>query len=338
MMQYKKVLLIGNQGIIQSDIEKITPNGDGVYGHYVFTPDINDGPFDAVVRYHSQYHDIHISGGGVRKNNFFALPIEYHSGKWDDGNHWVIDNNGDYDYLIGSLDIFKGMKNIVTDIFFEMWSEKSISYWINYPLPKKQHEDRICWITSNAIEMPGHRKRMMFYNAIHKKMPNLDVYGRGFMPIEAKQPYLQKYKYAISIENGSDKHWFTEKVLDVWCNYGLPFYYGGQTLGDFVPPESFIPIDINDPNRAIAIMKNAIKNNEWEKRLSAIKQARLIILRDYNRLARLTHIINIYGTSDDFVNIIIPKNTQYTPRHKFYDKIQKLRKSIWKRRVGYYKW
>lgn len=331
----KKVLLVGCESFVQSTIENITPKGDGVYNNTFFTGDLTQAPFDAVVRCYIQQYDVCVK---VRKNTFFALPIEYHSGKWNDGNHWVIDNNGPYDYLIGALDVFKGMKNLIVDMDMDNWSEKSISYWTDLPVPETQYEDRICWITSNAIEMPGHRKRMEFYNAIYKKMSNLDVYGRGFTPIETKEPYLVKYKYGISIENGYEKYMYSEKVLDIWLSYGLPFYYGGYGLAEFFPPESFIWIDINDPDRAIAIMQQAIKNKEWEKRLPAIKQARQLILHKYNRLARLADIIDTYGTQDAYVDMVIPANNQYTIRHRFYDKIQKLRKSIWKRRVGYYNW
>ncbi|MBR5185083.1 MAG: hypothetical protein IKW19_02180, partial [Akkermansia sp.] len=54
--------------------------------------------------------------------------------------------------------------------------------------------------------------------------------------------------------------------------------------------ESFIRIPLDDHEEAYRIIRNAIDNNEYEKRLPAIREARRIIVEQnniYNRIASL---------------------------------------------------
>ncbi len=330
----KKVLLLSDH-MAQNHIERLTPKGDGICNDCYFTTDVTEQPFDAVVRYHTFNREVEVC---VRKGNFFAYPIEYHTGKWDDGNHWVIDNNGDYDYLIGCLNVFQGKPNAIKYIYSEAWFEKTYAYWMNMDIPQKVVEDKVCWITSNAIEMPGHRYRMEFLHAIFDKVDNLNVYGRGFFPMKNKEDILRKYKYVIAFENGFEQYWHTEKILDVWLNYGLPFYYGAEKIHELYPEQACIRIEPNNLEQTVESMQKAIRDKEWERRLPAICEARRMLLHEHNMMYRLANVMHTCVTHTSHVDLTITKNTTHTHRHKFYDKMQKLRKSIWKRRVGYYKW
>ena len=57
---------------------------------------------------------------------------------------------------------------------------------------------------------------------------------------------------------------------------------GCSNAGEYFPEESFIEIDIRDSQAALATIKAAIANNEYEKRLPAIIEARRRVIEDYN--------------------------------------------------------
>jgi hypothetical protein len=146
------------------------------------------------------------------------------------------------------------------------------------PPPAKTGD--LSWITSNRVDTEGHRKRMAYLERI-KSMPSLDLFGRGFNPLDDKWDGLLPYRYSIAFENYVNSHYWTEKLMDCYLAWTVPLYYGCTELEKFFPPESFIRIDpsVADP---IGALQQIIKNDEWERRLSAIKMARELVLHDHN--------------------------------------------------------
>ncbi|HSH96544.1 MAG TPA: hypothetical protein VK968_20515, partial [Roseimicrobium sp.] len=55
--------------------------------------------------------------------------------------------------------------------------------------------------------------------------------------------------------------------------------------------ESYISIDINDVKGAAAVIKQAIADNEYEKRLPFIKEARRRVLEEYNMFAVVSALV-----------------------------------------------
>ncbi len=136
-----------------------------------------------------------------------------------------------------------------------------------------------------------HKKRSVFIEELQQKLPQLDRFGRGIREIKDKADALDPYKYHIAIENHRCDHWWTEKLSDAFLGLTLPFYYGAPNAGEYFPTESFIPIDINDPVKSSEIILDAIKNNEYEKRLPHIHKAREQVLKKYNFYATISKII-----------------------------------------------
>ena len=136
-----------------------------------------------------------------------------------------------------------------------------------------------------------HKKRNFFMEELHKKLPQLDRFGRGIREIKDKADALDSYKYHIAIENHRCDHWWTEKLSDAFLGLTLPFYYGAPNASEYFPSKSFIEIDINDPVKSSQIISNAIKNNEYEKRLKHIYKSRQLVLDKYNFYATISKII-----------------------------------------------
>lgn len=142
-------------------------------------------------------------------------------------------------------------------------------------------KDELVWITSNRSGFPGQNARLLFKDYLHSADFKFHLFGKGFTPIHDKFDGLLPFKYALAIENYSVDHYWTEKIADSFLSWCLPFYWGAENLEQYFPSDSFIRIDINQPEKALTTIKNAMANKEWEKRLSAIEKARNLVLNEY---------------------------------------------------------
>lgn len=130
-----------------------------------------------------------------------------------------------------------------------------------------------------------HRQRFDFMQKLMQLMPEMHVYGRGARPLDDKAEALDTYRYHVAIENYIGPHHWTEKLSDAFLGLTLPFYAGCTNASDYFPAESFIPIDIKDPVGAARIIRRAIADGEYEKRLPAIIEARRRVLYEHNFFA-----------------------------------------------------
>lgn len=135
-----------------------------------------------------------------------------------------------------------------------------------------------------------HSKRFDFTQKLKSAIPSLDVFGHGVRPMRDKAEAIDAYRYHIAIENHRCDHHWTEKVSDVFLGWSLPIYYGCTNLREYFPEESFIEIDLDDFDGSLEIIQTAIAAREYERRLSAIAEARHRILTKYNIFAVLSDI------------------------------------------------
>lgn len=148
-----------------------------------------------------------------------------------------------------------------------------------------QKDKMISCIASSLTRWPGHKKRVAFIDYLkqHNEL-GIDFFGKGTQFLDDKWEGIAPYKYSIVIENSSMDDYWTEKISDVYLAYSLPFYFGCINIDKYFPRDSYIWIDISDPFKALETMKSAIENNEWEKRLGSIQEARRRVLDEYNLL------------------------------------------------------
>jgi hypothetical protein len=144
-----------------------------------------------------------------------------------------------------------------------------------------EKKDEVAWITSSKSGFPGQTARMEFREYLQSQNFKFHLFGRGFTPIHDKFDGLFPCKYALAIENYSTENYWTEKLADSLLSWCLPFYWGATNLEDYFSPDCFIRIDISRPAEALNIIRQAIENQEWEKRLAAIEKARNQILNEY---------------------------------------------------------
>ena len=126
-------------------------------------------------------------------------------------------------------------------------------------------------------------------------IPQMEVFGHGRRPMPDKAEAIDPFRYHLAIENHIAPHHWTEKLADAFLGLSLPFYFGAPDIADYFPTESLIPIDIRKPDEAVATMCAAIENNEYEKRLPAIVEARRRVIEDYNLFSVIGDVIGKSG-------------------------------------------
>ena len=149
----------------------------------------------------------------------------------------------------------------------------------------------ISCIASKLQQFRGHRLRYHFINDLQKEIPSIDYFGKGSRYIPDKMDGLLPYRYSIAIENTSEPYYFTEKITDCFLAYTVPVYYGCTNIGQYFPERSFINIDIENPVKAIRKIREIIENDDWQERLSALQEARELVLNKYQPLAAAAAIL-----------------------------------------------
>lgn len=159
----------------------------------------------------------------------------------------------------------------------------------NPPLNKTKDLSTVCSTKQHRHTL--HNRRYSFTKKLQKLLPEMDVFGHGVCSINDKAEALDAYRYHLTIENFIGPHHWTEKLSDAFLGMTLPFYCGCPNAADYFPQESFIPLDINDIEGSANIIKSAIANNEYEKRIPHILEARRLVMEEYNLFAVLAKLI-----------------------------------------------
>lgn len=166
-----------------------------------------------------------------------------------------------------------------------------------------------------------HQLRYRFTEYLHERLPELDIFGRGVRPIADKAEAVWPYQYHIAIENHFNRHHITEKLMDVYLGNALPIYAGAPNAVEYFPADSFVFIDLSDFEVALARIQQAIDNNEYEHRLSAIQEAKRLVLNKYNLFAMLASHIQALTRAPRQAAVDLTRGR----------KILRSRRAVWKR-------
>lgn len=146
-------------------------------------------------------------------------------------------------------------------------------------------------ISSDLMHFAGHKKRFHFVNETRRQLPSIDFFGRGICFLEDKMDGLLNYRYSIAIENSSQPFYFTDKINDCFLAYTVPLYYGCTNISKFFPAKSFVEIDIDHPRKAWQQIEKFLYEDDWSDRLSALREARELVLNQYQPLAGAAAIL-----------------------------------------------
>lgn len=174
--------------------------------------------------------------------------------------------------------------------YFKWMNNRAFEENIAFAPPAKTKTiSAVC--SAKQMRFTKHHARFKLVKTLANAIDGFDWYGWGVKRLDKKYEALDAYRYHVAVENHiAPGHW-SEKIADPILSETLPFYAGDPTLGEVLPPESFIPIPIDDPQGALEIIRSAISANEYEKRLPAIREARRLLLTKYNFYAQMAELV-----------------------------------------------
>jgi hypothetical protein len=146
-------------------------------------------------------------------------------------------------------------------------------------LPNEKSKE-ICAVLSSKGGYEGRVMRMEFAKNYLTKIPEFDLFGAINPKVGDVDKYavLSKYKYTFNAENCPESNFFTEKLIDPIINESLCFYWGCPNVEQFIDPRCFIRVDISKPAEALEVVKQAMADNEWEKRIGFIREEKRKII------------------------------------------------------------
>jgi hypothetical protein len=161
---------------------------------------------------------------------------------------------------------------------------------VNLPAPRKR--DVLSVVVSRKSVLPGHRRRLEFVRRLTAVLgPRLEIYGRGFREVQDKADAIRPFKYHLVLENTVMPSYWTEKLADAWLGYAFPIVSGPPDLTRWFPADSFLPIDISEPDAAIAAIVRAMADNLFDRRSEQIREARTRLMRDERLCPMIARVI-----------------------------------------------
>jgi glycosyltransferase involved in cell wall biosynthesis/GR25 family glycosyltransferase involved in LPS biosynthesis len=158
-------------------------------------------------------------------------------------------------------------------------------------------------VISSEYRLDGHIKRVNFLKYLEENNFKLDHYGKdnkfglknyiGSLPYHKKDDGLFSYKYTFASENIEVNGYFTEKIVDAILAECLCFYWGCPDLETYVDSNAYIRLDLNDYAKSLQTIKEAIANNEWEKRIDTIRKEKYKIISEMQVMPVLADIIKM---------------------------------------------
>ena len=165
----------------------------------------------------------------------------------------------------------------------------------NLPIKK----DKTALILSYKTNDVGHELRIAFT----KEIGNIDIYGRenyhsldsyiGVVPNDNKYNVFSKYKYVLSVENNSETNYATEKIWEALLCECLPFYWGCPNLENYINPNAFVRLPLEDIEESKRIVEQAIKEDWWSMRIDAIREAKNKIINELGFFPIIKNIIQM---------------------------------------------
>ena len=159
----------------------------------------------------------------------------------------------------------------------------------DFPAQKTLNFSTVC--SSKQQRYTLHSLRHEFTRRLKNEIPELEVFGHGHRFIKSKVEALDPFRYHLAIENHHAPHHWTEKLADTFLGGCLPFYFGCPNVFDYFPEESLIPLDIRDFSASLEIIQKTMRDNAYEERLPAIREARRLVLEEYALFPMLSHLI-----------------------------------------------
>lgn len=125
----------------------------------------------------------------------------------------------------------------------------------------------------------------IFRNEVVDFLLNTDVrshcYGKGIKPVKSKLEALSGYCFSITMENGCEDYYFTEKIIDCFFCDTVPLYWGCPSIAEFFDYRGMIIFKNIDDLHSII---NGLSHEKWKLMLPYVqinrKKAEDMLLSD----------------------------------------------------------
>ena len=126
-------------------------------------------------------------------------------------------------------------------------------------------------IASEKRSQDGHRLRHDIADWAKAGGLDVDTMGRGYRPVAAKSEALAPYRYSVVIENGRERNYFTEKLLDAILCLSVPIYWGCPNIGDFMDTSGMITCKSRDDIERAVLAASEADYAERRPHLEALR-------------------------------------------------------------------
>ena len=188
--------------------------------------------------------------------------------------------------------------------FFKVFTHQThlnnVQWQIDFPFYSQpvdaNKQNKLAAICSQKNFDDGHGLRNKFIGYLDISEANevganlIDVWGRenyhnfksykGVVPDDHKYNIYAKYKYCLAVENNSEHNYATEKIWEGILCESLCFYWGCPNLEEYLDPQAFVRLPLEDPAAALKIIQQAIAEDWWSQRIGVIKQMKAKILNE----------------------------------------------------------
>lgn len=251
-----------------------TPGGDGVWDGIRFTVDPVEECDYLVILNNRMKTDLRVR---CPVGNVWALMQEPYVWGFTD---WMVEGHRSFSRVY-THHVPSGDPKYVTSHPALPWHiHRSFDELVSCPVPRKH--GMLSWVVGNCRDLPGHMKRLSFLRFLQRDggLP-IDLYGRAVRYIEDKWDGLAPYRYSLAVENASVPDYWTEKIADCFLSWTVPFYHGCTNLERYFPPDSFLRIDIDRPAEAVETIRCIASEDDWQRRLPALEEARRRVLHEF---------------------------------------------------------
>lgn len=284
------------------DLLRQSPRSEGVWEGVRFTYDAVD-ECDLVIVLNHPVKDIDVK---CRKGGRILIIQEPPYER----NNYLKDYFPFFDVVISGFDVhLKSPENLQIPAMLP-WLV-NMDYDTLSALPETEKKNKVSWVTSNSDVNPGHKPRLELLQLCQKTNSGIDLFGRGIHPLKNKEDGLLPYQYTLAVENYSANDYWTEKIADAFLTRTMPFYYGCRNIEKYFPEGSFVRIDIQKPEQALEIIRDAMAQDLYTKNKAAIEEARQLVLNKYQFFPAVTSLIEKYNIGKQKkIRGVIPANGQ----------------------------
>jgi hypothetical protein len=179
-------------------------------------------------------------------------------------------------------------------------SPETVDYFLNTKFEKTKKINIIVSALNNKMYGNTYNHRIAFVETIIKQKLPIEIYGRLWRPngewlkgpFEKKLDVIKDFEFSVGIENSCEKNYISEKFFDSFMTNTVPIYYGCPNVTEIYDEDSFIAVDITNPDKYIPLLEDILAKRSYMDYLDKLIAMKKKYLRENNLYTVITKYIN----------------------------------------------